>query len=187
MTNKSVIIVYATQGGNSRRVAQSIFDLAPKHQFNATIYDIQDFNENFKLNEITDPLVIVSSSIDNGEVPDSASKFWNKLKYLTRKTHPNYLAKLNYTILGLGDSFFLNFCGGPELIHKKFLELGANCFFGPYWADESKGQHLVIGPFKRDVWNAIRKSIRTKRTPLRRIDDSTNESIDQILCCCNLL
>lgn len=158
MTESNLIIVYASSSHleNSKKTAESLVQLAPTHGFNADLYDIKEFNEKLKLDEVADPVVFVCSSTGDGEVTDSAAKFWNGLKHMNKKTHKGYLENFNYAMLGLGDSCFPKFCGGPKLIHNKLLELGATCFYGPFYADDCQGKDAVIEPFKKDIWNAVK-------------------------------
>ena len=66
------------------------------------------------------------------------------------------MKNLNYALLGLGDTNYAQFANGPKLFHNKFKELGANCFFGPFYADDGTDLEIVVEPFKKDVWNALK-------------------------------
>ena len=62
-------------------------------------------------------LVIVSSTTGDGEQPEKALPFLKLLR--SKDVKEKKLKTLNYTILGLGDSNYSEFCNGPKTIHKK--------------------------------------------------------------------
>ncbi len=176
MSFSNLFIIYASGSplGNSRKTAESLFNLALEYEFNAQLYDIKEFNETLTLNEVTDPVIFVCSSTGDGEVPDSAAQFWNEIKLKNKNTNKDFLANLNYAILGLGDSRFPKFCGGTKLIHRKFIDLGAHCFYGPFFADDCEGIDVVVDSFKEDIWNAIK---------YRSLKKNTNETGGNCFLC----
>ena len=140
-------IIYISQTGQAQAIAESIFDLTSANNFDAKIYCIKDYDKKFNLNEEPDsPIVFVCSTTGDGDLPETAFRFWNKLKRLNEES--GVLKNLNYALLGLGDTNYTTFCGGPKLIHKKFQELGAKCFYGPFWADDGTGMDIEVEPFK---------------------------------------
>lgn len=141
-------VIYASQTGQAQVIAESIFDLAGANNFDAKIFSIKDYGKTFTFDNNQDPIVFVCSTTGDGEVPETAFRCWNKLKRITSETNPGFLKNLNYALLGLGDTNYTTFAGGPKLFHKKFTELGANCFFGPFYADDGTGMDLVVEPFK---------------------------------------
>jgi methionine synthase reductase len=151
-----ITIIYASQTGQAKAIAESIFDLASKHDSKANIYCISKYDKEFKLNELTEPVIFISSTTGDGETPETALKCWNRLKRLNSEKDSNYLKNLNYALLGLGDTNYAQFANGPKLFHNKFKELGANCFFGPFYADDGTDLEIVVEPFKKDVWNALK-------------------------------
>lgn len=79
-------------------------------------YHVQDLVEE----EIA---IFVCSTTGQGETPDNMTKFW---KFLLRKDLPkNSLKKLNYGVIGLGDSRYPMFNYVAKKLHKRLLLLGA--------------------------------------------------------------
>lgn len=151
--SKRIVIVYATQTGQSKCIAESLHDLAIKHNFEPELYDIADHDKKFTFESVKCPLVFVCSTTGDGETPESSRKTYSKLKRVSKDA--KILSNLNYALLGLGDSNYSQFCNGPKLFHKRFQDLGATCFYGPFWADDGIGMELEVEPFKEGLWNAI--------------------------------
>jgi methionine synthase reductase len=82
-------------------------------------------------------VVLVSSTTGDGEQPEKAEPFWRRIR--RKKLASNHLSHLSFTILGLGDSNYSQFCNGPKTLYKRMLELGAKTFYDPGWADDGVG------------------------------------------------
>lgn len=151
---KSFTIVFATQKGQAKAIAELIHDSASKHGFQADFFDISKHEKKFHLNNLSNPLVFVCSTTGDGEVPEMATKTFKKLKL---EQNTNALSNLNYALLGLGDTNYTQFCNGPKLFHQQFQRLGARCFYGPFWADDGTGLELTVDPFIEGLWDALEK------------------------------
>ena len=154
---RTFTLVYASQTGQSKAIAEQIYDLASKNGFESNLYSIDDFYTQFKFNEIKVPVVFVISTTGDGEVPETAVKCYHKLK---SKDVPEHFLNFNYALLGLGDSNYAQFCNGPKLFHKIFQQLGAKCFYGPSWADDGTGLEVEVEPFIEGLWSALDKQIK---------------------------
>ena len=60
------------------------------------------FDKEFRLNELNEPVVFITSTTGDGEQPETATKCWNKLKRLNSKNNPNHLSNLKFALLVLG-------------------------------------------------------------------------------------
>ena len=149
---KSFTIIYVSETGQAKAISESLYDMASAHHYEAKLFCISNYDQEFKLNEIQAPIVFVCSTTGDGDLPETAFKCWNKLK---REKNSDALSNVNYALLGLGDTNYTNFSGGPKSLHKRLEELGAKCFFGPFYADDGTGLELVVEPFKEDVWKAL--------------------------------
>lgn len=166
----SVTIIYASQTGQAQAIAESIFDDAISSDLNASIFNISDHEKKFKFNEITDPVIFVCSTTGDGEVPETAVRTYNRLRM--RNQEGPSLKSLNYALLGLGDTNYTSFCNGPKSFEKVFSDQGANCFYGPFWADDGTGLDLVVEPFKEGLWNALESFMfKRKNKPLEESDE----------------
>jgi methionine synthase reductase len=150
-----IVIVYASQNGNSKAIAESINDLLTENGFETKLYCISKYEKEFNFNELKSPLVFVCSTTGDGEPPETAVRCYNKLKRLDSEKNSQFLSNLNFALLGLGDSNYSQFANGPKLFYKKFTELGAKCFYGPFYADDGVGLELVVEPFKQDLIDAL--------------------------------
>lgn len=147
--SRKIVIIYATQTGQAKAIAETINDEAVQNGFEPKLYNIEKYDKEFKLNELTDPVIFVCSTTGDGETPESARKCYSRLKKL------DTLKNLNYALLGLGDTNYTQFCNGPKLFHNRFLELGAKCFYGPFWADDAVGLENEVEPFKEGLWQEL--------------------------------
>ena len=82
-------------------------------------------------------------------------KFWRKLRPKTLP--PDFLSSLWFAQLGLGDTNYNEFCAAPKALHRRLTELGANCFYGPAWADDGTGLEVVVEPWLDGLWEAVDK------------------------------
>lgn len=97
-------IVYASQTGNAKGVAEQLQMKFEGEGLSSKLYDASDYKLKSLKNETH--LVIVASTNGEGEVPDNAIEFYD---FLTSKKAPK-LDQLQYAVLGLGDSSYEFFC-----------------------------------------------------------------------------
>ncbi|XP_067385656.1 methionine synthase reductase isoform X2 [Emydura macquarii macquarii] len=162
------LLLYATQKGQAKAIAEEISEQADAHGFEA---DIHCINESDKYNLATekDPIVIVISTTGTGDPPDTARKFVKEIK---NKTLPaDHFAHLRYGLLGLGDSEYMFFCNGGKIVDKRLQELGAHHFYETGLADDCVGLELVVEPWIDGLWLALRREFTSRN---RKEDISNN-------------
>jgi MioC protein len=113
-----IIILFGTETGTAEMVAYDLADRLGDID-EASVYDMAEY-------EVSDLVadnfyVIVCSTHEDGELPESAQPFFDRLH-----SESPELAGLRYGMFGMGDSTYsetYNF--GSETIDNRFTELGA--------------------------------------------------------------
>ena len=113
------IIMFGSQSGNAEGLAEEFAGQLKGAGFDAPVIDMVDHAEVELEKEAN--LIIVTSTWGEGEPPDNAAEFWEKL---SGSDHPT-LAGLNFAVCGLGDSNYLDFCGMGKKFDARLEELGA--------------------------------------------------------------
>ncbi len=116
----TLTIVYGSQTGNSRRVAEQLVERLesaglPVRLLRADAYPVAELKqERF--------LQIVISTQGDGEAPDDARAF---VEYLAGPRPPK-LPNLKFGVFGLGDSSYPKFCETARLLDARLEQLGAS-------------------------------------------------------------
>uniref|UniRef100_A0A8C8ZBS3 Methionine synthase reductase n=1 Tax=Prolemur simus TaxID=1328070 RepID=A0A8C8ZBS3_PROSS len=152
------LLLYATQRGQAKAIAEEICEQAVAHGFSADLHCISE-SDKYDLKTETAPLVVVVSTTGTGDPPDTARKF---VKEIHSKTLPvDFFAHLRYGLLGLGDSEYTYFCNGGKVIDKRLQELGARHFYDTGHADDCVGLELVVEPWIAGLWAALTEHFRS--------------------------
>ncbi|WP_423187817.1 assimilatory sulfite reductase (NADPH) flavoprotein subunit [Alishewanella sp. d11] len=115
----TLTILFGSQTGNAKHVAQDIGDAASAKGFTVKVQDLAEYKATNLKNERY--LVIVTSTYGEGEPPENAISFYN---YLFSKKAPQ-LPELRYAVLGLGDTSYEFFCKTAQDFDQRLAELGA--------------------------------------------------------------
>ncbi|KYO34660.1 methionine synthase reductase [Alligator mississippiensis] len=149
------LLLYATQKGQAKAIAEEICQQASAHGFEADIHCISE-TDKYNLETEKDPVVIVVSTTGTGDPPDTARKF---IKKIQNKTLPaDYFAHLQYALLGLGDSEYTFFCNGGKIVDRRLQELGSQHFYETGLADDCVGLELVVDPWIDGLWLALTRA-----------------------------
>ncbi|KAM3841998.1 methionine synthase reductase isoform 2-T5 [Vipera latastei] len=158
--NRRFLLLYASQKGQAKAIAEEICQEAKEHGFEADIHCISE-SEQYNLDKEKDPVVIITSTTGTGELPDTAIKF---IKEINDKSLPSdHLSHIRYGLLGLGDSEYTFFCNGGKIIDKRFLELGAQRFCEVGLADDAVGLELVVEPWIAGLWIALNQEFASRK------------------------
>jgi len=112
-------ILFGSQTGTAQGLAKRIArEIAPRG-FNARVVDAADHGKVDWSKE--SHLLVVTSTYGDGDMPDNAQPFWDWLQ--TDAATP--MARLNFSVLGLGDTNYEQFCAAGKKIDARLAELGA--------------------------------------------------------------
>jgi len=156
--NKRFLLVYGSQTGQAKAIAEDLADKAASHGLEADLQSAEGVDRKFHLQKER-VLVMVCSTTGEGEPPDNASKMLRRLK--NRSLKQDHLSQLRYALLGLGDTNYTNFCNCPKEFNQRLQELGATAFYAPGWADDGVGLDLVCDPWIEGLWPALQKEVAT--------------------------
>ncbi|WP_240493056.1 diflavin oxidoreductase [Kushneria phosphatilytica] len=117
-----VVVLFGSQTGNAEGVAEMARDRAKARGFEVRFADMADFGKK----ELKEPLnlMVVVSTHGEGEPPDPAIGFH---ELLNGRKAPK-LEGSRFTVLGLGDSSYDQFCQMGKDFDARFAELGAERF-----------------------------------------------------------
>lgn len=149
-------VLFATQMGNSEEVAKQICKTALSQGLEMDLHSMSELGSGFQL---TTPgiYVFVLSSTGDGEVPDTARSLLKHLRSLPNAA----LAGVKYALLGLGDSNFSTFQGGPKTLNSLLESVGAEAFHPRGIADEASGLSKGVEQWLSGLWTPLRREIET--------------------------
>ncbi|KAJ1867368.1 hypothetical protein LPJ78_001050 [Coemansia sp. RSA 989] len=147
-----VAFLYASQTGNAESISYNIYEDAVKRGFSASWHVLDDY-EKFKFNELRTVVFVVSTTGD-GDPPDNSARFWRVLRKATR-SNPTAYSHLRFTILGLGDTNYSNFCNTAQRLDKQLLAAGATAFYPKGLADDATGLEETVEPWIDGLWPAL--------------------------------
>lgn len=112
------LIIYGTETGNSKKVASRLLATFKQQKIQAKATDVFQFD--FAKLEKESLVLFVMSTQGEGEFPQNATPFYEKLKASTVN-----LSQMTYAVLGLGDSSYPLFCNAGILLDEVLTTKGA--------------------------------------------------------------
>lgn len=125
----SMTILFATQGGNARTVAEELSGAANNRGLATRLVSAENYRPRDLIRERL--LVVVISTQGEGEPPESAHELF---RYLQGKKPPQ-LDSLRYAVFGLGDSSYALFSQAGKDLDRLLQSLGARALINRVDAD----------------------------------------------------
>uniref|UniRef100_H2YB53 Methionine synthase reductase n=1 Tax=Ciona savignyi TaxID=51511 RepID=H2YB53_CIOSA len=151
---QKLTVLYGSQTGQAEEIATQIHEDAVFNGYDVDLHCLKDAGKKFDISQIT-CAVFVCSTTGDGDPPENARKF---LRTLSRKTlSKDHLSHLKYALLGLGDSNYSTFCGGPKKLERVLINLGAKQIHHSGFADDGTDMELVVEPWLEELWPALKK------------------------------
>jgi sulfite reductase (NADPH) flavoprotein alpha-component len=163
-TASQLTIVYGSQTGNARRVAEKLAQQVEAAGLGVRLLRADAYQARELKNERH--LAIVISTQGDGDPPDDARGFFD---FITGKRAPQ-LPELQYSVLALGDSSYPQFCAIGRRLDERLAELGAKRWFARGEADLDIDS--VANPWLANALTAVKEALKPAAplatvTPLR--------------------
>lgn len=144
-------IIFASQTGNAKGVAEALEQEAKALGIEAELFDASDYKGKNLAKETH--VIIVASTNGEGEAPDNAIELH---EFLQSKKAPK-LANLKYGVIGLGDSSYEFFCQTGKDFDAYLAKQGATAFIDridcdvDYEASASEWRAKALETVKEDL------------------------------------
>ena len=116
---KPILLLYGSQSGNAQGLAEGFVEDLRGLKIESRAIDLEDADPHDLAKE--ESVLVVTSTWGEGDPPDTAVEFWNKL---SADDQPP-LKDLQFSVLALGDTNYADFCEFGKRVDARFEKLGA--------------------------------------------------------------
>lgn len=153
MAERKILVLFGSQTGTAEDMADRIGREARRRHFACRVEALDSYSV---VNLIHETLVIfVCATTGQGDPPDNMKNFW---RFIFRRNLPqNSLCRMDYAVLGLGDSSYPKFNFIAKKLHKRLLQLGAHPILSPALGDDQHdlGPDAAVDPWLKNLWNKV--------------------------------
>jgi sulfite reductase alpha subunit-like flavoprotein len=160
----TLFILYGSATGNAEGIAKDLAEKPLPAHFSSVLCEPME-----KFKKMSDKwsqppskgkkhgIVLISSTTGNGDAPENASRF---VRYIKRKTTVDAqpFQHCAFSVLGLGDTNYDQFCAIGRMIDKRMPELGGLRAKELACADEATGLEDVVEPYMDSVLGNVEKA-----------------------------
>ncbi|XP_065193377.1 NADPH-dependent diflavin oxidoreductase 1-like isoform X2 [Sycon ciliatum] len=150
---KRLLVLYGSQTGTAREVAERVRREGIQRHFSVHLRSLDEYDLPSLINE--ELAVFVVATTGQGDEPDNMQQFW---RFLLRKNLPAAsLCKLHFALLGLGDSSYTKFNYVAKRLNKRLQQLGASLMTPLALGDDQHdlGPDAAIDPWLRQLWELL--------------------------------
>ncbi|HEX7388391.1 MAG TPA: assimilatory sulfite reductase (NADPH) flavoprotein subunit [Castellaniella sp.] len=153
-TAQSLTILYGSQTGNAKRLAERLAANVEAAGLPVRLVRTDAYRTSeLKKEKFLYLIISTHSQGDTAEPPDDSRGFF---EFLTSRRAPA-LPELSYAVLALGDSSYADFCGIGRRLDERFAELGAQRLLTRAEADVDLEQ--IATPWAEDALQHARKQL----------------------------
>eukprot|EP00471_Norrisiella_sphaerica_P001206 CAMPEP_0184486092 /NCGR_PEP_ID=MMETSP0113_2-20130426/7642_1 /TAXON_ID=91329 /ORGANISM="Norrisiella sphaerica, Strain BC52" /LENGTH=975 /DNA_ID=CAMNT_0026867823 /DNA_START=299 /DNA_END=3226 /DNA_ORIENTATION=+ len=143
-----ILFLYGTQTGNAKEISGLLVQEATEAGHTSTsCVSMRDYinSKSFESLSKEQVVVIVVSTTGQGDPPNNSEDMWRLIR---RKRDVDWLRGLNYSVLGLGDTNYADFCAMGKFFDSHFSRLGAHRFYPTGLADDATGIDEIVEPWR---------------------------------------
>lgn len=129
---RALLILYATETGNSLDAAERIAREARRRHFLTTVASVDTYDPPQLFDKLL--VIFVLATTGSGEEPRPMKPLWQQL--LRADLPANLFDEMEFTVFGLGDSAYERFCWASKMLVRRLLSLGAVEFHPSRHSDE---------------------------------------------------
>ncbi|KAG8701613.1 NAPDH-dependent diflavin reductase [Ceratobasidium sp. 395] len=168
--DRTILILYGTETGNSKDAAERIGRTARRHHFLARVIGMDDFPLPTLIDE---PLVIfVCATTGNGVEPANMTPLWRAL--LRAELPSDLFEETEFAVLGLGDSSYQRFNWAAKRLQRRLLSLGAHQICDRGDADDQDAQGYAWNIQQIDKQPNVNAQRRWDNRPMDKISVRTD-------------